>query len=70
MFEVKYIARTKGREYRKKVTHHMWKGTDTVCRMASTGGLNLEKYSSADPSVERGSICKLCISCKQGRRNR
>jgi len=37
---------------------HVWTGTDTVCRMASTGGLNLRKFDwMAETSLP---LCGCC----------
>lgn len=39
---------------------HLWNGKDTVCRMASTGGLNLRRYKVFDNTCGK-SICKNCL---------
>ena len=57
--EVGYIAKKKIPQNRAKWKHHIWDGEDTLCRMASTEGLNVKKYQSSDPS-QGGSICKIC----------
>ncbi len=38
---------------------HIWTGTDTACRMCSTGGLNRKKYTIASDRGERR-ICTMC----------
>lgn len=39
---------------------HIWKGQDTECRMASTGGLNKSKYFVSPISFD----LKLCAMCQ------
>lgn len=43
---------------RKAKVAHIWTGTDTVCRMFSTGGMNKSKYIQAHASELP--ICQLC----------
>lgn len=44
---------------RKPKVAHIWDGDDTLCRLASTGGLDKDRYkSSATPNNLK--ICKLC----------
>ena len=57
--EVGYIAKKKIPQNRAKWKHHIWDGEATLCRMASTEGLNVKKYQSSDPA-QGGSICKIC----------
>lgn len=40
---------------------HIWLGFDTACRMHSTGGLTLRKYTVADAAGERR-ICAMCAA--------
>jgi hypothetical protein len=42
-----------------KVKAHIWTGVDTMCRMASTGGIKLDRMSIRDA---RGSheVCHMC----------
>ena len=42
-----------------KAKAHIWTGTDTVCRMASTGGLTLSRF---EVRKERGDheVCSMC----------
>ncbi len=48
----------------KKSRAHLWTGTDTVCRMWSTGGLAKSKYDTYDDS--RGlKICTMCQATGQ-----
>jgi hypothetical protein len=48
------------RKHKPRVAH-IWLGSDTACRMASTGGLNRRKYEivSAAPRLP---ICTMCRS--------
>lgn len=39
---------------------HLWTGLDTVCRMASTGGLNKNRYLVVENHA--GPICHMCAS--------
>ena len=43
---------------RKAKVAHVWTGSDTVCRMFSTGGMNKTKYLQVDASELK--ICKMC----------
>lgn len=38
---------------------HFWEGTDTRCRMASTGGLSMRKYVVTEHPNGRP-ICHMC----------
>lgn len=38
---------------------HVWTGSDTLCRMNSTGGLNLSHYMPYEQIGER-KVCALC----------
>ena len=49
-----YLARKK-----KPVTYHLFDGSDTACRMWSTGGMNHRKYELVE-SVESLFLCTLC----------
>jgi len=51
----KFLIRKKG-----NVVAHHWTGTDTYCRMASTGGLNKKKYEVHTTDKGR----KICTMCK------
>jgi hypothetical protein len=53
-FVMEYLAR-KG----KPRVYHLFTGTDTVCRMYSTGGLKKQKYAIIDDIGER-SLCAMC----------
>lgn len=51
---MKYLIRKKGGG-----KAHYWEGSDTRCRMASTGGLSRRKYVVTDnPNGRR--ICHMC----------
>ena len=46
---------------------HVWEGTDTACRMASTGGLNLNKYVVTD-RMDGLVFCTMCrVAVEKGR---
>lgn len=38
---------------------HHWDGSDTKCRMASTGGISMRKYMVAESSCQL-LVCHLC----------
>lgn len=44
-----------------KAKAHVWTGTDTACRMASTGGLKLNRF---DVREDRGDY-EICHMCKE-----
>lgn len=46
----------------EKGVAHVWTGTDTACRMWSTGGLKKRRYDYRQ-SAEGKSICRNCINC-------
>jgi hypothetical protein len=50
----RYLVRKKGGG-----KTHLWDGSDTKCRMASTGGLLMRKYVVSDVSCGRP-ICHMC----------
>jgi len=43
---------------------HYWEGIDTLCRMASTGGLQLRRYKVAANSGGRP-VCHMCSNAKR-----
>lgn len=45
----------------RKRPAHYWTGDDTFCRMASTGGLNKDRYDVI-PAPDGRSICAMCQS--------
>lgn len=51
-----FIVRVRG----NSVPAHIWIGADTACRMASTGGLKLERYRFLAAAGER-KICQMCL---------
>ena len=55
---MKYLIRTKGGKIQRSRAH-LWDGIDTVCHMASTGGLNLKKYGLSDDPCGH-EICFMC----------
>lgn len=45
---------------RKATVAHYWMGTDTACSMASTGGLDVGRYTILkDTSLP---VCQMCLS--------
>jgi hypothetical protein len=50
-----YLIRKRGKSRRA----HIWNGTDTACRMASTGGLKVEDFAVVE-SVGDMPICRMC----------
>lgn len=45
---------------RKLRPAHHWTGQDTICRLASTGGLNTDNYRLIDKLSPGHPICKMC----------
>lgn len=45
---------------KKSKVAHLWTGNDTVCKMASTGGLNTDDFQVIDETNLR--ICKMCVT--------
>ena len=43
-----------------KSVAHIWTGSDTACRMYSTGGLNPKKYKLSKESYD----LKICTMCR------
>lgn len=43
---------------------HIWTGSDTLCRMASTGGLSLKSYRPLE-ELDGQQVCQLCESKQQ-----
>jgi hypothetical protein len=52
---MRWLIRNRG----AKAKAHIWTGVDTVCHMASTGGLNRSRYSVQDALGSR-KICHMC----------
>jgi hypothetical protein len=48
---------------------HYWNDGDTLCRMASTGGLKLSRYSLRE-SNDGKEICWMCLQRKEPRLDR
>jgi len=59
-FRMEYLIRKTG----AKVKAHIWQGSDTACRMASTGGL---KRSRFEIRTDRGEheICQMCAATQK-----
>lgn len=55
---MKFFIKNKG-----KARAHLWTGTDTVCRMYSTGGLGrkADKRYSVQESTRGRYICTMCF---------
>lgn len=52
----------------KSARSHLWNGKDTLCRMASTGGLGRDyrkRWRVSCEPVEDQQICALCYDRKQ-----
>ncbi len=45
---------------KRKARAHYWDGSDTKCRMASTGGLSMHRYSVTDDPGAR-LLCHMCV---------
>jgi len=52
---MKYLEKKKS-----KSVSHIWTGTDSVCRMYSTGGLLKEKYHVVDKPKNK--VCFMCLN--------
>jgi len=52
---MRYLIRRRG----KIKAAHFWNGADTSCRMASTGGLKLDRFDLFD-TPEGLKICHMC----------
>jgi hypothetical protein len=52
---LKYLIRQRG----EKVRAHYWDGTDTACRMASTGGLRMDRFLVTDSPLGKA-VCHMC----------
>ena len=55
---MKYLVRTRG----SRQVAHLWNGDDTLCRMASTGGLSLRKYQVVDSQPPGSKLCHMCAT--------
>jgi len=55
---MKYLIRLK----KNKARAHLWNGSDTVCRMWSTGGLRAKKQFVVCDTSEGRKICHMCQS--------
>lgn len=45
---------------KQKRVAHLWNGSDTSCRMATTGGLLLSKYHVVTVIPSNENICYMC----------
>ena len=52
---LQFLIRSRG----KRPVAHLWTGDDTACRMASTGGLKLERYFFCE-FIDDFPICEMC----------
>jgi hypothetical protein len=54
---MKFLIKRRGNNVRA----HVWTGTDTLCRMSSTGGLDLDRYDITSTLDERfQDYCHMC----------
>jgi hypothetical protein len=54
---MQFLTRRRG----KNVRAHVWTGKDTLCRMSSTGGLDLDGYDITDtPPKRMKGYCHMC----------
>lgn len=44
---------------RPKSAAHIWLGKDTACKLASTGGLQIERYTT-EPTACGRKVCRMC----------
>ncbi len=51
---------------KKKGKAHYWTGTDTVCRLASTGGLDASRYFVSEAKHESRAVCHMCRQVSLG----
>jgi hypothetical protein len=58
---MKYLVR----RARTGKAHH-WVSGDTLCRMASTGGLNVNRYL-VKPTTDGRAICRMCCVIRDKR---
>jgi len=61
---MKFLIRNKRKKNKnRKITAHIWSinNNDTVCRMASTGGLDTKNYRLSDEN-HNFRICQLCTN--------
>jgi hypothetical protein len=54
---MEYLIKRNG----QRVTAHIWTGNDTLCTMASTGGLRLSRFEIHDSPNGR-KICTMCAN--------
>ena len=53
-----YLIRIKG----ARQVAHLWNGDDTLCRMASTGGLTMRKYQVEHSRPPGSRLCHMCAN--------
>lgn len=58
MDSTKYLIRVKG----KKKSAHYWDGTDTLCHLWSTGGMNQRKGWRVYDEPGEHPLCTMCIN--------
>lgn len=55
-----FTSTQKKRRQPRPAVAHLWHGTDTLCRMWSTGGITKEKRYRVSDSPEDRPICQMC----------
>lgn len=50
------------RKFGGKVRAHLWNGSDTECRLFSTGGMRKSNFVVTDETIGK-EICLLCLNC-------
>jgi hypothetical protein len=54
---MKFLIKRRGNNVRA----HVWTGTDTLCRMASTSGLDVDRYDITSTLDDRAkNVCHMC----------
>ena len=54
-----YLARKSNKGFSGRL--HIWRGDDTACKMASTGGINIGRWRVLDHHYGR-KICSMCAT--------
>ena len=55
-----YLVRKHERMGTKPNRIHLWDGFDTVCKLASTGGLRIKKYEVVTENKNGYEVCLMC----------
>jgi len=61
---MQYLLREVSKKKRKRrpAVAHLWDGTDTACRMWSTGGIRAKKRYRVSGDPEGRPICTMCAA--------